>query len=423
VSSDEGDPLPWRRAPHKQTDVEAQIGRVVRRLPKPTPPDDLHLAHVRQEILQRQTRAAAYAWRVRIGRFPAWAVAIACVLLGGAASAIAGIAVFKYAPPASGARDVTAGGRAPARRGDRPRRFRLTTEAAAAFQLSLTGEGVEIAMLDGGERAQLSGATLDHPIDLTRDRVWRESTGAVVAVPPPVPAPIAAPEVVAPPRPAPSPVPTARSPAGPMSRAPERRMILAARAPGAAARGTAPPAEAPPAATRPIEPPPAVVPAPATEAQLIAGALAALRSHGDAAGALAQLDEHARRFPDGALGPEADAVRVEALLARGDAARALAALDRMTLQNRQSDEALRLIRGELRSRARRFAEAEADLSYVLSAPSSDDAAARALYGRAACRVGAGDIAGARADFESYLRRFPNGPRRGEIEHLLPRDPR
>ena len=341
MSSDEGDPLPWRRAPHKQTDVEAQIGQVVRRLPKPTPPDDLHLAHVRQENScngrrwrQRTPGGSASAGFPR-GRSRSLAC---CWVARRRQSRGSRFSSTHLRLPARATSQR--GGRAPARRGDRPRRFRLTTEAAAAFQLSLTDEGVEIAMLDGGEPAQLSGATLDRPVDLARDRVWRESTGAVVAVPPPVPAPIAAPEVVAPPRPTPSAVPTARSPAGPMSRAPERRIILAARARGAAARGTAPPVEAPTAATPPTEPPPAVVPAPATEAQLIAGALAALRSLADAAGALAQLDEHARRFPNGALGPEADAVRVEALLARGDVARALAALDRMTLQDRQNDEAL-----------------------------------------------------------------------------------
>jgi outer membrane protein assembly factor BamD (BamD/ComL family) len=43
---------------------------------------------------------------------------------------------------------------------------------------------------------------------------------------------------------------------------------------------------------------------------------------GDAAGALRAVDDHDRRFPGGALSPEATVVRIEALAARGDRAAA-----------------------------------------------------------------------------------------------------
>jgi hypothetical protein len=43
---------------------------------------------------------------------------------------------------------------------------------------------------------------------------------------------------------------------------------------------------------------------------------------GDASGAIAALDDYARRFPDGKLRPEATVIRVEALVKRGDRASA-----------------------------------------------------------------------------------------------------
>lgn len=54
----------------------------------------------------------------------------------------------------------------------------------------------------------------------------------------------------------------------------------------------------------------------ATEVRLIDGARAAIDG-GDPARALALLDDHDRRFPGGALAPEAAALRVEALCASG----------------------------------------------------------------------------------------------------------
>jgi hypothetical protein len=72
---------------------------------------------------------------------------------------------------------------------------------------------------------------------------------------------------------------------------------------------------------------PSTTPSPATaappsgnlaeEIATIDRARRALYDH-DAHGALRALDEHDRRFPQGALGPEAQVLRVEALLAAGD---------------------------------------------------------------------------------------------------------
>jgi hypothetical protein len=65
----------------------------------------------------------------------------------------------------------------------------------------------------------------------------------------------------------------------------------------------------------------------AAEVLVLREAHAAMRG-GQAARALALLDEHARRFPKGALGEERDAARVAALCALGRVAEARAAADR-----------------------------------------------------------------------------------------------
>ncbi len=53
------------------------------------------------------------------------------------------------------------------------------------------------------------------------------------------------------------------------------------------------------------------------EIALISRALTQRSTAGDPSGAIALLDEHARRFPSGALGEERDATRVLALCALG----------------------------------------------------------------------------------------------------------
>jgi hypothetical protein len=65
----------------------------------------------------------------------------------------------------------------------------------------------------------------------------------------------------------------------------------------------------------------------AAEVRLLSDAQAAVRG-GDAARALALLDEHAQRYPKGALGEERDAARVAALCALGRNAEARTLADR-----------------------------------------------------------------------------------------------
>ena len=144
-----------------------------------------------------------------------------------------------------------------------------------------------------------------------------------------------------------------------------------------------------------------------------------LRSDHDPKGALAQIDEHDRRFPEGTLKREAALARAEALLALERKASALAVLDGLKLEGTAVDRRVELARAELRAARGRHIEAMHDFDDVLKRSVGDDIGGRALFGRAVLRVGAGDIVGARDDLREYLRRA-DCPRRSEAERTLRR---
>jgi hypothetical protein len=177
----------------------------------------------------------------------------------------------------------------------------------------------------------------------------------------------------------------------------------------------------------PVLPDPAPLPAapapnPLTpEAGLLGGVLRALGTEGNPARALVLLDEYDTRFPRGALRSEATLARVQGLQRLGREQALITLLDGSALESVPRSGDLRVLRGELRLAGGRVADAMRDFSDVLSVlPEHHPLAARALYGRAAGRSQAGDTAGARADLESYVRRFPNGPHadavRGKLAH-------
>ncbi len=145
------------------------------------------------------------------------------------------------------------------------------------------------------------------------------------------------------------------------------------------------------------------------EVRLFTRAVASLRREGRAAASIALCDEYLRRFPDGVLGDEVEAVRAEAELRAGDHGAALAGLGRLTLRDDERGLALRLARAELRAETS-CAAALADFDRVLAAGGTAALTERALYGRSACRARSGDEQGAKADARAYLKRFPNGPR-------------
>ena len=146
------------------------------------------------------------------------------------------------------------------------------------------------------------------------------------------------------------------------------------------------------------------------ESRLLAGALHKLRQERDPGQALAMLDEHRARFgANGALEPEANVTRIEALLRLGRHDQALGLLDGLALTTAGVGREMLVARAELRAEKGRRAAALNDFNLLLSADAPPDVVSeRALYGRATCRAQMGDGAGARADLEQYLARFPTG---------------
>ena len=145
----------------------------------------------------------------------------------------------------------------------------------------------------------------------------------------------------------------------------------------------------------------------ALESAELERAFIALRREHDAARALDLLDRYAARFPAGVLRLEADVARIDAELALGNEPAALALLERVPLERVGRGVELRLLRGELLAK-RDCRAAILDFERVLGAHSTRSFDERALYGRANCRRALGDVAGASADFDTYLARFPDG---------------
>jgi len=341
------DPTRWREIPPADDGTEAEIGAAVRAAAAAPPWDDLRIAQIRQHVLRASAataRGEGAPVERTLRRRPTWAIAAACLLLGAAATAMAGYAFNRFQRTAAPAAHVGA------------------TESAAKRRHAM------------GRVAAAPEAELAPPVDEM-----------------PAPSVVAPPVAVAPPAAAVAP-PAAR----------QRVMPPPAPAPRALPP-TAPPAEAPP---------------PAGEAEELAGALRLLRGDGDARAALARLDDYQRRHPTGALAREAALARVEALLALGRDTAALEILDGLALDGAEVDRRVTLARAELRAAAGRCAEAAADFARARGSDGADDIAARALYGEGVCHLRTGDRAAARAAFETYRRRFPNGPRRDDVERAL-----
>ncbi len=177
----------------------------------------------------------------------------------------------------------------------------------------------------------------------------------------------------------------------------------------------------------PAAPPP---PSPVEiEQALLGDALKSLRKQHDPQAALAMLDDHARRFPDTALAPEAAMLRVESLLDLGRNAEALSVLDRVAFGSAPNQDERLVLRGELRAAAGRWREAredfEASLSDLAAAKmdsKSRDASERALWGRASARSHLGDEAGARAESGPVFANFPLGTIRRASGGVAPRFP-
>jgi tetratricopeptide (TPR) repeat protein len=170
---------------------------------------------------------------------------------------------------------------------------------------------------------------------------------------------------------------------------------------------------------------------PPDEQALLKTALQRLRTAHDPVSALAALDDHRMRFPSGGLAPEAAMLRAEALLQIGRKGEALAELDRLSLGQMPNSDERYVVRGELRAAVGRWREALGDFDVVLRGHPGEkadigattdikrrDRFERALWGRALARSRLGDDAGARADLQECLRRFPRGRFASEATRLL-----
>jgi TolA-binding protein len=339
TSRSSSDPRRWREAASADSGVEAEIGAAIRAAASAPPWNDLRVAHVRQRVVRGAAggHEAAMPPARAFRRRPAWALAVACVLLGAAASALAGYAIKarkRQAPPAATVAGATMPG---------PKRARASVPLAK--RLPPVAE-TTLALSDAAPAAETT----------------------------PAPAPAA-------------------------TRARLRR-------------SAAPPAEAPVAA--------AGAAPPRGEAEELAEALRLLRGQDDAPGALARLDDFQMRHPTAMLAREAVLARVEALLSLGRDAAALEALDGLALDGADVDRPVALARAELRAAAGRCAGAIADFTRARggAGDGNDAVAARALYGEGVCHLRAADRSAARAAFEMYVSRFPDGPRRSDVDRAL-----
>jgi tetratricopeptide (TPR) repeat protein len=143
------------------------------------------------------------------------------------------------------------------------------------------------------------------------------------------------------------------------------------------------------------------------ESELLTRALTRLRNEGNAAAALDLLEQYRREFPRGALRLESDIARLDAFMALGRRAEALALLDQLPIDHIGRGPELRVVRAELRARED-AARAVRDFGLALAVALPPALEQRALFGRGASRLRSGDAAGARADFNQYLQRYPSG---------------
>lgn len=135
------------------------------------------------------------------------------------------------------------------------------------------------------------------------------------------------------------------------------------------------------------------------------------------AAALEALNEYERRFPDGSLALEAALTAIEARISLGGGEPAREAMDSFLGRFGESERApeVRWLRASLLVERGECADAAADLSLLsLAGPRAADA----VFAAASCARTTGRLTEARARLEEYLRRFPAGPRRAEVEAAL-----
>jgi hypothetical protein len=141
------------------------------------------------------------------------------------------------------------------------------------------------------------------------------------------------------------------------------------------------PAELQPA---PVEPVPAAKHPIVLESRSFAEVIGHWHHVRDPHAALVMLDDHERRYPDGAMRVETRILRAELTLAQGRPWAALAVLDGLSLAKTPRERELVTLRGELRVKAGRCKDARQDLSAVLEKNRDDDLGRRAAQALSRC---------------------------------------
>ncbi len=146
------------------------------------------------------------------------------------------------------------------------------------------------------------------------------------------------------------------------------------------------------------------------------------QARGDRQGALDAWLEYRERFPNGALGQEADLSIIDLRLALGSPL-ALRAAERFLDVHPGSEHEgeVRAIRGVLRHRAGDAAGALADYEAALAARTTRARREESLFGRAACLDVLGRTEEAASAYRAYLEAFPSGRFAGRASLALPQD--
>jgi TolA-binding protein len=320
------------------------------------------------------------------------------------------------------------------------------------FAVRASADGaVDVTVAEG--RVRVTGPGVEQLVGA--GEVWssRSSRPRAAPVPPARPSPAAAAPAVHRERPArrPSPRVAAAPPPAPVP------AVLPAASPGPATAPVPAPSPAPavpvPAAAAPETAVPAAAPAGQKSYEVgyeEAQVLASRGYHAQAAAAFARLSgagpraelalyergrlllkhldeperarrvflEHRRRFPDSSLGPEVGLSLIEASLQAKqlpEAAREIDAFLARYPSTERRDE-LRLVRANLARDSGDCARAERD--YEPLARGAGKLAEEALHSWAYCRRRLGDETGARERLREYLRRFPSGRHRSDVDQAL-----
>ena len=141
-----------------------------------------------------------------------------------------------------------------------------------------------------------------------------------------------------------------------------------------------------------------------------------LRELADPKGALDAFYQYRGRYPDGPLKQEVDISIIEAVLATSDLQTALAEMTRFLAAYPDSERRseVHLLRGNVQRESGQYAAALADYGQVGKGPFSDDA----LYFSAWCHQKLGESTAFKSALAEYLRLFPAGAHRAEVEAAL-----